>query len=155
MKKINLILTGKLSLKNDVLQYMIGNYRYKLYYWIVNGISARIDKGKYSFNYIIGLALLRFHIYEQISWRIRVMDRECYTNGSCLMCGCSTTALQCANKSCDKPCYPEMMTKYHWKRFIAGKSIVDKHGIWNLDLQEIPHLYPYTKAKDYVSKQID
>lgn len=27
------------------------------------------------------------------------------------MCGCHTTALQMANKSCDKPYYPPMMSK--------------------------------------------
>lgn len=57
---------------------------------------------------------MRKHIREQIDWRIEVMDKECYNAGSCKMCGCETTALQMANKACDKPCYPKMMTQWEW-----------------------------------------
>jgi hypothetical protein len=45
------------------------------------------------------------------------MDKECYENGSCKMCGCNTTALQMANKACPKPCYPKMISKKEWKEF--------------------------------------
>jgi hypothetical protein len=44
------------------------------------------------------------------------MDRECYNSGQCKICGCKTTALQFANKPCDKPCYPKMMSKRAWKK---------------------------------------
>ena len=43
------------------------------------------------------------------------MDKQCYEEGQCKMCGCQTTALQMANKACDKPCYPSMMSKRDWK----------------------------------------
>lgn len=43
------------------------------------------------------------------------MDPECYVKGQCKMCGCTTTALQMANKSCPKPCYPKMMNRKQWK----------------------------------------
>jgi hypothetical protein len=45
------------------------------------------------------------------------MDKECYENGSCKMCGCNTTALQMADKACPKPCYPKMMGKKEWEKF--------------------------------------
>lgn len=44
------------------------------------------------------------------------MDKECYNSGQCKICGCKTTALQLANKPCDKPCYPSMMSKKNWNK---------------------------------------
>ena len=72
---------------------------------------------------------MRKHIVEQIEARVNSMDKECWNNGYCKMCGCSTPALQMANKQCDKPCYPEMMSKKQWNRvkFVNG-SIVDKNN---------------------------
>ena len=58
--------------------------------------------------------LLPLHIFEQINYRIFVMDKECYELGSCKLCGCETPALQMADKSCDGKCYPEMMNKIDW-----------------------------------------
>jgi hypothetical protein len=99
---------------SNVYHYFLGNYRYKIYY-------SRYFKW-----------LMRKHIRQQIAWRITVMDKECYNNGSCKICGCETIHLQCANKSCDKPCYPEMMSRYDWKYFKYG-SFKDKHGLWFID----------------------
>ena len=45
------------------------------------------------------------------------MNPDCYSEGSCQMCGCETTALQMANKTCPKPCYPKMMNKKNWEDF--------------------------------------
>ncbi len=95
----------KKSIKN-IISYFVGNFRYKLYY------------SKYSF-------LIRDHIKEQIDYRIEVMDRDCYNQGSCIMCGCSTTALQMADKACDKPCYPPMVKKKYWlkeKNNVLGRK---------------------------------
>lgn len=61
--------------------------------------------------------LIPTYIYEQIIWRISVMDSECFAKGSCKKCGCDTTALQMANKKCGKPCYPKMMNRKVWKMF--------------------------------------
>lgn len=91
---------------SDIFAYIQGNIRYKFYY------------GKLNF-------LLYKHIKQQISFRILVMDKECYNNGSCKICGCKTTALQMADKTCDKPCYPKMMSKKEWKSFIKNKSLMD------------------------------
>lgn len=82
-------------------EYFIGNYRYKIYH------------SKLSF-------LMRNHIKEQIDWRISVMNKECYTTGSCVICGCSTIALQMANKACPNPCYPKMMNKSDWKLYVKN-----------------------------------
>ena len=57
------------------------------------------------------------------------MERGCYTSGSCMLCGCSTTALQMARKSCDKPCYPPMMSRSKWKSFKGGLVLQDVKGI--------------------------
>lgn len=81
---------SKYSLKN-IWSFLIGNARYKLFY------------SKFAF-------LIRSHIREQIQIRINSMDRQCYDEGQCKLCGCQTTALQMANKACDKPCYPKMVT---------------------------------------------
>lgn len=97
----------------DIWHYLVGNYRYSLYY------SKRFSW------------LMRSHIREQIKFRIEQMDKECYNNGECKLCGCQTTALQMCNKPCDKPCYPSLMTKPVWKIFKDCKLIIDeKTGIW-------------------------
>lgn len=92
----------------DICNYLLGNYRYKLYY------NERL------------VFLMRDHIYEQIAFRISVMDRDCYHNGECKKCGCSTTALQMANKACGKPCYPAMMNKKRWNK--VGKVFIRLHA---------------------------
>ena len=52
-----------------------------------------------------------------------VIDPECYEEGYCKMCGCNTTALQMANKPCNKPCYPKMMSKQDWGNFKKENKI--------------------------------
>lgn len=94
------MMKAKLSIKN-IIAYLQGNIRYYLYY------------SRFKF-------LIRKHIREQIDFRIKYMDKECYENGSCKLCGCATTALQMANKSCDKPCYPPIVNKSDWESFYKG-----------------------------------
>lgn len=53
------------------------------------------------------------------------MNKACYENGECVICGCQTTALQMANKACDQPCYPEMMDKKLWRNFRSGLPFYD------------------------------
>lgn len=102
----------KISFTN-IMAYIQGNIRYKLYY------------SRFRF-------LIRLHIREQIDLRIRFMDKECYENGSCKLCGCSTTALQMADKQCDKPCYPPMMNKEDWIGFKKGSyCIYDRDYVWS------------------------
>lgn len=88
---------------SNIFAYIQGYSRYHLFY------------SKYSW-------LLPTYIYEQILWRISTMDSECFSKGSCKICGCDTTALQMANKACPKPCYPKMMNRRVWKMF---KDIID------------------------------
>ncbi len=92
---------------SDVKNYVVGHYRYAIYYFSSNKlILRRIVK-----------SLMRNHIKEQIDYRIRVMNRECLDSGSCIKCGCMTTALQMCNKSCEGDCYPPMFSKKKWKNF--------------------------------------
>ena len=88
----------KISIRN-IYYYIQGNVRYFCYY------------NKY-FTFLIPK-----HILEQVRFRINNMDNQCYIQGSCKMCGCSTTALQMCNKACDKPCYPKMMNRSEWKKY--------------------------------------
>lgn len=107
------MMKSKVNLKN-IIAYLQGNLRYFLYY------------SRFKF-------LIRKHIREQIDFRIKYMDKECYENGSCKMCGCVTTALQMADKQCDKPCYPKMMDKIIWERFILGVlQVGQSNGSWRL-----------------------
>lgn len=94
----------------DIWHYFLGNYRYFFYY------GGKLSK-KYGWVAKIRKNFIRRHIKDQITWRIIHMDRECYRNGSCKLCGCLTTALQMADKSCNKPCYPPMMNKSNWIQF--------------------------------------
>lgn len=79
---------------------------------------------RYYFFYSKYYWLLPTYIYEQIIWRIYVMDTECFEMGSCKICGCDTTALQMANKACPKPCYPKMMGRKKWKEFKLSKEYI-------------------------------
>lgn len=85
----------------DVIHYIVGNIRYKLYYTSL---------------YI----LIPLHIREQIEARIKSMKPQCYALGSCLKCGCRTTELQMCNKRCEGNCYPRMMNRILWKNMKLG-----------------------------------
>ena len=61
--------------------------------------------------------MIRGHIMEQIVSRVRSADAECTCMGRCKICGCHTPALYMCGKSCDKPCYPRMMSRRRWERF--------------------------------------
>lgn len=108
----------KINLKN-IYAYIQGNIRYKLYYSKYKCLRELIPK----------------YIREQIGYRINSMDKQCFINGSCKLCGCQTTHLQCADKACDKPCYPYMLSKIKWERVLKGLSVYDSHtdSMWKLD----------------------
>lgn len=97
---------------NDIIDFFRGNIRYWLWY------------NKYKLHVLIPL-----HIRQQINMRINIMDKECYNSGSCKLCGCKTTHLQMANKSCEKPCYPPIMKKKVWKTWISSKEEINKLSI--------------------------
>jgi hypothetical protein len=93
---------------SNIKHYLVGNLRYKLH-----------DNKRFNW-------LIRRHVREQIDFRIKVMNPICYNQGSCEICGCKTTALQMANKACDKPCYPTMMGRMEWDMFKRGGLYFDK-----------------------------
>jgi len=95
---------AKINLLN-IKSYLVGKFRYACY------------DSRWSW-------LIRRHILEQIKWRIEVMDPLCYSEGSCRLCGCTTTALQMADKACDKPCYPAMMSEFKWEMFSTRSYLV-------------------------------
>lgn len=120
---------------NNIIAYIQGNLRYKLWYW----------KSNYNYSYpliryiyLLPLhKIIRKHIREQIEFRLKWMKPECYNQGECVICGCATTALQMASKACDAPCYPEMMDKTHWKKFKQGEIIIDNSGKWKINNQQL------------------
>ena len=114
MKKLKLLLKSQNPF-GDIKAYLLGNWRYWLWYT------------KY------GKIFIRPHIREQIELRTtKWMDKDCFNNGTCKMCGCVTTALQMANKACDKPCYPTIMNKQDWKDFKAGWMHIDNEVYWQM-----------------------
>lgn len=82
---------------NNIFAYHIGWIRYYLFYSRTFG------------------RFMRTHIREQINNRIKVMNKDCYEQGSCTQCGCATPALQMANKPCEGDCYPKMQNKMDWE----------------------------------------
>ena len=102
---------------NNILNYIQGNIRYQLYY------------SKFAF-------LIPKHIREQIDIRINSMDSQCYSEGQCKMCGCSTTALQMCDKACDKPCYPPILNKEAWEKFKSFKYFPFGEEWWKLKIRE-------------------
>jgi hypothetical protein len=96
----------KYSISN-IKAYLVGKLRYRCY-----------DNAWSMF--------MRKHILEQIDHRLSWMDAACYNNGACGLCGCETPALQMANKACDRPCYPNMMSRSQWKAFKQGWTFFDQ-----------------------------
>lgn len=102
----------KYNLKN-IWSFFQGNFRYQIYY------------SKFAF-------LLPKYIKEQIDARINSMDPICYAQGECKLCGCQTTALQMANKACEKPCYPSMMSRRNWRLMKKGLVHPSEKIWWEL-----------------------
>lgn len=98
---------------NDPYYYVQGNLRYKLFYSI------------FAF-------MIPNYIHEQIVARIKSMDKDCYNNGVCKLCGCATTALQMANKACEKPCYPKIQSKKDWQAMKQGFLLLSDKIVWEL-----------------------
>lgn len=96
----------------DVWHYIVGNYRYKIYY---SGFKTW---------------LLRDHIREQIDFRLGYVPDECWSTGSCKECGCQVPHLQMCHKSCDANCYPELMNSTDWHTFKQDYVVRQKNKFW-------------------------
>lgn len=92
----------------DIWYFLQGMMRYRVYY------HSKLRR-----------LLIREHVSEQIEYRVKVMNKECYNSGSCIKCGCMTTALQMCDKSCDGDCYPAMMDERLWNKFKKGRIITN------------------------------
>ena len=119
----------KFKLK-DVWYYIQGNVRYQLYYWKFH-FYYRKDIFKYL--YLLSLhKLIPRYIREQIEKRINSMNPECYKSGSCIKCGCITTQLQMANKSCEGNCYPKMQNRKNWNLLKRNRIIISEKRAWQV-----------------------
>ena len=107
----------------DVWHYFLGHYRYWLWY---GGYWSK----KYEICSIIRKSMIRRHIKEQIEHRIRLMNPACYNSGSCVKCGCEVLHLQMCNKGCEGYCYPSMLNKERWKKYISGGTLSQSNGTW-------------------------
>jgi len=83
--------------REDVESWLVGNAR--LYFY-------RKDP-----------SLLPDHIVQQFEWRQDQVPAECL-NGACKVCGCSTPGLFMADKSCEANCYPPMMSRKKWNKYV-------------------------------------
>ena len=101
---------AKVNLSN-IVAYIQGHIREKIFY------SKRLNW------------LLPLYIFEQINYRLFIMNKECYTNGECVHCGCTTPALQMANKSCGGKCYPKMLDETDWSIYKRENNIEFRY--WN------------------------
>jgi hypothetical protein len=81
----------------DIWYYIQGNFRF----WIFR---------RWRF-------LMREHVIEQVVARMMSADKRCLDGGACIICGCHMPQLMFADKSCDKPCYPPMMSRNEWDVF--------------------------------------
>ena len=62
------------------------------------------------------------------------MNSACYNSGACIHCGCSTTALQMANKVCEGKEYPPIVNKDKWKLFVEdGLHIREGKEFWTYE----------------------
>jgi hypothetical protein len=93
------------SLRQKATAFIEGKFRKKLFYskWF----------GRF----------LPLHIFEQINYRIFVMNRECLSKGACIECGCPTPDLQMANGACEGKCYPDMMDATDWHIYKQKRQI--------------------------------
>jgi len=109
----------KIKSLKDIYYYLQGKYRYYFYYG--GNLSS-----KYEFISKLRKRVIRKHIKSQIEYRISTMNPACYNGGACVICGCETTALQMANKSCDGLEYPPIMFKSQWNKYKTGKTMYIK-----------------------------
>jgi len=105
----------------NIIAYIQGNIRYKLYYskfcWLIPG-----------------------YVRKQILARIYSMKQECFTQGSCIECGCRTTHLQMANKACEGNCYPIMVNKSKFEYMQKGNILAIKNSFWKLENEKFKEI---------------
>ncbi len=119
LKEIRQLIKGEKSVK-DIWHFLVGNYRYAFYYAETKPLRC----------------IIREHIRKQIEYRISVMRDECFDSGTCIKCGCETTQLQMANKSCEGNCYPKMLNKLGYNTLFKNKLILAENKsevIWIYD----------------------
>lgn len=140
-----------------IFSYIQGWTRYPLYYEgelhpitrepLVKSVLTKLPKPIKNF-------ILPLHIKQQIPIRI-ASSFDCVLKGQCSICKCSTPALQMADKACDKPCYPAMLSKKDWEEFYGnGEHTPIK---WHLDmttnLEWTIFDNKFVNKQDYISKK--
>lgn len=67
------------------------------------------------------------HIYEQVQYRLGIMDENCLKNKQC-PCTCSVPEKQYENRQCENSCYGDMLNKQEWEDF-KKKNNINKSSI--------------------------
>lgn len=63
-------------------------------------------------------------VYEQVQYRLGIMNEECLKNKSCIHCGCSCPDLQYSSKQCEGGEYPLMFkTEEEWEKYKEENEI--------------------------------
>lgn len=62
------------------------------------------------------------HIYEQVQYRLGIMDENCLKNKQC-PCTCSVPNKQYEDRQCENKCYGDMLSKENWEQFKKENNI--------------------------------
>ena len=73
--------------------------------------------------------LLSREVYLQLIFRHEMMNTQCLNQGSCIKCGCTTTALQASKPSCEGNCYPEWISDSKFRRDLKMGNNLDMHKV--------------------------
>lgn len=83
----------------------------------------------------------------QLEFRHKVMNQECKANGTCVKCGCTTTALQSAKKSCKGLCYPYWIEREKFEYLYT--TVVYKYPTNPNNLETMRILKPFIVESKY------
>lgn len=71
--------------------------------------------------------LIPLHYQQQFIYRINTANKSCISNGSCIVCGCSTPDLMFKPSPCDADCYPRLMRRKEWDEFRKSYLVADEY----------------------------
>lgn len=117
---IKKILRGEASLL-DAWYWVQGTYRAYGYYYY------KFSSDFPEYNTPVRREVWRFmrdHIKGQLSFRVNSVNSQCYDSGSCISCSCKTPDVFFADKACNELCYPAMLNKEQWNKFINHGGVV-------------------------------
>ncbi len=111
----------------------------RYYYNLIRGKTNALNPAKLNLKHIWAVLQSWFrsilpvpsHIKEQIAWReyqVKTKSPRCWEEGNCIQCGCVIKEKIKSDMGCENEpyCYPEMMSKKHWKEYKTKHRIYDR-----------------------------